>query len=1229
MSRQILIPGVVLLAIIALIFGIILYDSIESLNNEKLETADQSNNINDSSITNTVSDKTIDSTTESDKQTPQQSSEITSATGAESFMESGTVDSVSSSQASQDVQSATPQEYWVTGYVRSKTGEVIPKAKVSTDYWVEKRRNTLSAYSNQEGYYALSIPQMGSFYLTSLPSDDYLKASARVVISATNTTPVKDFNHTPAGLMAKGKVIDKENSEPVAGAEVTLHPHHDKVEEGQDRVTAVTNQEGEFELKRIAKGQFRIEVEAKGYLTYNPRQYQRPPDPNSQLRINENTQNNVILVELEKGFAATIQVVDSQERAVADANVRIHHTRTEHYSGIQGNTDNEGKITFDSLPDVTSLARVTKNDFGETLSETFEPGPQDNPTFVQITMNAPASVSGKVTKKDGEPVKDRRVHALYQEIRNRLGNSGTGITIESEKTNDEGEYIFKDLGKGAYRITVQGPEGSSFEWQEVAKKEITLEEGEEKSGVDFVLEDIDAHEEVRGKVVNANNEPIKEAQVNVTIRKSGIGSFSNKPGSHAFGRTDENGEFHIKNLKKGEQIHISVNHKEYQSFNKSYEMNGEYLTITLESSGSLKGIVLAKVTSEPIQGADIHLRKASGYSSNSQRATSGQNGAFEFEKVDPGSYRIQAIADKYALSEEQTITVKSGESTENIVIELDEGSEFVGVLLNTNGEPIANAQVNLMLLPGSMFSSNQQSTYQKTIRSGDDGMFRLLNVQSSGGSLHITHSDYATTRFEIKPEMLGGNPNTIRMTQGGRIIGTVYGGDGQPQKGVNISINSFPTQTYTDSAQTDENGEYAFEHVSSTNYMISRTIQKENFATSESKSTLVKEGETVRVDFGGGEGATISGTLYKEGNPVPNANVSLQQSAMTGFNMIRLQASSDENGYYQFKGIPHDNEYMVLFSTKDNFVHFANAEGSASVMVKEGQDEYIVDVHAAAYTINGIVKDAETGQPLDGVQIQMDIDMNQIEQYAKKMIMPTKSKGDGTFTLNPRESGTYDFTAKKDDYNIKSFQVVVPPREQNTVQEPVNVEVLLEKADTSINVFLRYNEQPIESEQVSFLVIKNGKIQQLQSEKNSEQKGVYTISGLSSGEPFDLMVQSMDMEMPVIGMKENVTAPKGTKGFVTMDMFEIAIYQVQLKSSDPEPPSGDFSISIPDFPIFSKFPTMQKIMGGMINFAVPKGHHLVKIAVPGYQPVEIYPDELANDGPAPMIKTFELILKKL
>ncbi|MGI6457247.1 MAG: carboxypeptidase regulatory-like domain-containing protein [bacterium] len=1116
----------------------------------------------------------------------------------------------------------------IAGYVMDEENQPIANSRIQAMLQSSSRyEQTAETSSDDKGYYLLNLRHPGEYLFYSTPPGEYLSSSAHLAISASDRDIVHNFIHSKADLYITGRVIDKETEQPVSGARVVITPHYDEVKPGQEPSGATTDAEGRFTVRKLAEGFFQIQVSAEGYVSYNPGGNIRSTDPLARIQLDEFTKDEEILIKLEKGNAARVRVYSPQGEPVPEADVSIYIQGQA--PGLSPNeliykkTDAQGQAVFDSIPSGKVIALAKKDSYGETLSELFEPGPQDNPSVIDVTLTEPATVTGRVTEKDGVPVADRDLYAMYQEIINRIGHPSGGLRVESAKTDADGNYKFEGLGAGEYQISVQGTGNYGGD---AALKRVTLKAGEHQV-VDFQLEDVEANEEIRGKVVNSADEPVPNLSVSATVQDPNMGMESNQTGRFSHANTNEQGEFHLQGLRKAEQVHISVNGQGYKSYNQSYPMDGSYLTITMESAGGISGIVLDKETREPVARAQVNVGGRRNMYGRNIFAVSRPDGTFQLENLQPGTATLSTSAAGYARSQPLQVNVKSGEITENVVIELEKGKEFLGLLLSPDNQPVGGASISYTLNPASSGFGGygmglMPPAAGAVTKSGADGIFKLTEVSSQGEEIFITHQDFAPTQFKITPDMLGRDPVPIMMSVGGSIIGLVLDENLQPAPSERITAIAirqvFTTHNPQQLAITDANGEYRIEHLNPGTYMVMWEKQMGNRIQSNRKQTEVNEGETVRVDFGTSGGATIFGTVFQHGQPVPGATIMISSSALASMENFSQHEVADETGRYRIRGIP-PGVYNIYYTANadEQSLHAMNSQGVAKVTVSEGQTELQVDLIIQSYEIRGIVRDAQTGEPVQGVQIRVSFNLQGSDAEnidISMLIAAATSNEQGEFILKPKMPHTYTLAANKAEYNSKTFEVTVPPApDPNVPAQPVFTEVLMDKADSALYVTLLHNNAPLTSEQINFMSIINGAPQQIHSRIVDGRPGVYVISGFGP-EPFDLFAATVlptEAGTILMSFAKGVQIPKGMTTEATLKMYEIVQYVIELKTSDGVQPQGNFDIQIPDYPELANLSPISTIMQGRVMVPIPAGRHLVRLKVPGYRLLEFYPEDLA------------------
>ncbi|MFH1744139.1 MAG: carboxypeptidase regulatory-like domain-containing protein, partial [bacterium] len=1107
---------------------------------------------------------------------------------------------------------AQQTEFWVIGYVTTEDGKAIAESRVSAD----EIEQTDSVYTDERGYYVLSLAAPGDYTLRSIPPGAYLGASASVSLTEEATTVIKNITHSIAPLAIRGKVVNRETSTPIQGAEIRAwSPKYPE----QRSIKATSGPDGEFALRCAGKGIFQLCVSAKGYIPYNPSLSLSSDDPLVNIQVDEQTKENEYIVKLTPGFTVIVRVFDDNARPIENAEVSIYLSE-EQVRTPKGETDGKGECVFDTLPKVSAAAGVRKESYGEALSNTFEPGTTDNPTLVDITLRKPGSLSGRVIDQYGDPVAGRNIFAHYDQVRERsAGVIGTAPSMQNT-TDADGGYSWNRFGEGLYTIGVMSENGMSFE----TEKKVVMKAGEKRTGFDIVIERGD--ESIRGLVVDENREPIADASVfimqlfreNQTISQNFEEFTSN-----------EKGEFYVSNLKECDRLIIEVKSEGYSPYKYNGDMRST-IVATLKRSGSIQGAVLDKVTRQPVPEASVQLTGSNANSGEEPKATTNENGVFLFDDVAFGYYLLVTEANGYARTHGPRLTVQPGELAKDLLIELNPGNTFAGILVDTNGNPVPGATIAL--------SSNTDRKYRNLMGvpvaivppeeavSASDGAFQLSNLPSQGDTLLISQKGFTPTQFVVTPDFLNGPPVRITIAAGGTIEGRVLDSDEKPVTGIGIVTSNYPENLYSYETTTDEKGEYRFEHLPAHPFLVIK-FGKQMGADMDYKRVTVEEGKVVRADFG--DGAVIQGTLYRGDTPAPGQQIKLIQADMLSKEFQLTTYSSDSwsgKGTYRFTGVPA-GEYMILFTTdpKKPSLHFYNTEGMQPVTVRQSQKEYQIDLYAQTYQIAGIVSERENGKPISGAEVKLLKSQEGIGSI--QLVQEAKTDDQGAFALYPPAPGTFRAVASKEGFDSGSVDVSISPKSEAGVTVPrVAADIALTPVDTSIKVLLSLEGQPWSAPKMRFQIWRDGFINEIPYKSLPDQEGVHLLEGL---EPrvMTLIINADTNSRFFRAYSQPIRLSKGQTAVLSLQLCEIMRYMVRLLPSDGAEILGPVQVNIGGIPPTAQTP---EYIGSPNSFMmeVPFGNHSVRIKVPGYKPIQCIPEEIAIPGRWPNRAELLLELEK-
>jgi protocatechuate 3,4-dioxygenase beta subunit len=179
--------------------------------------------------------------------------------------------------------------------------------------------------------------------------------------------------------------------------------------------------------------------------------------------------------------------------------------------------------------------------------------------------------------------------------------------------------------------------------------------------------------------------------------------------------------------------------------------------------------VVRTVSGEPVARVTIQLVNSPGtltISPNGDRGLAGfttttdDSGKFVLDNVAPGrNYRLLAMKAGFLDSSLPVqLTLNSGETIRDLVIQMAEQGVVTGRITDVNGNPLVGA---LVTLQGSRYANGERQMVSAAAQTTDDrGLYRFANV--SPGRYYIVASDQTNRREETKPDFKSGQLTNIQ-----------------------------------------------------------------------------------------------------------------------------------------------------------------------------------------------------------------------------------------------------------------------------------------------------------------------------------------------------------------------------------------------------------------------------------------------------------------------------------
>lgn len=553
---------------------------------------------------------------------------------------------------------------------------------------------------------------------------------------------------------ASGRVVDMQGK-PVSGAEVFLMPSSSS--EGLEGIEALqratlkaaTDAAGQFRIDRLGKGSFDLQVRARGFLPTRVRQVAIPPGKgNADLGV----------ISLQVGTAFEGRVVDPEGNPVAGANVQAAPTaglspRDLPADGGEAVTGSDGAFSLTGFREGEVLSlRVTRRGFAaRTISGIETPLPE--PITVELTPAA--RISGTVLDESGDPVAGTRV-VLTVETR----------FVAAAEVDAEGRFEMVDLAPGRFRLSAL-----ASGYLPETRDGIDLKEGSGVGGIDLVLR---RGAVVEGRILAPDGSPVAGARVMVLDQpaETDLG-LAARPDTFA----DDEGRYQLGGIAEGDRT-VVAQHAEFRPARRQVKVQEGTTLLDLRLSRGFE--VSGRVTGPegPVRGTTLRLMGTE----STLPATSGPDGAFRFEAVAEGSYRVEAETPGYASAAEEVRV--AGSSVTGLEIRLERGDAIAGRVLGLPFEDLAQVQVvaTSPARPGQRGQVDYEGRYRvEGLGPGEWKVIATLPAQSrqTGGVVSLGDGG-AEARLDL--EFSTGFVLSGRVERGGTPIGgalvLVESGDG-------------------------------------------------------------------------------------------------------------------------------------------------------------------------------------------------------------------------------------------------------------------------------------------------------------------------------------------------------------------------------------------------------------------------------------------------------------------
>lgn len=384
-----------------------------------------------------------------------------------------------------------------------------------------------------------------------------------------------------------------------------------------------------------------------------------------------------------------------------------------------------------------------------------------------------------------------------------------GIETRSDAS---GRYVLEGLPSGPMEVVAFARGFGTYTRSDIVFDDATAQK----------TEDIDLPKgyAIEGWVTDGQGNVIPKARVEA------VPFSQNSPAGHAY--TDRDGHYAVFGLAEGEYIVSAQSPGYVRNERKPIKAGSKEVQIVLETQGAIRVRVLSKA-GHPLSRYRLELKRFFPENPEHHGRTdiapvevrSAKNGEYVLPGVNPDNYVLQVEAAQFAKTYSKSFAIAQGQSEPVLVeVRMNEGGTLEGVVTDQQGKPVKGASVAtledsyqdnpLMQMFRPLMSVK---VTERSVVTDAKGRFRIKLLTPAKYQLRIDHPDF-TRVYKKGFEVADGqrvDVGLLRLKQGGRVAGIVYGEDGRPLVGAKITVSSHSGEGATpilEQVFSDEKGEF-------------------------------------------------------------------------------------------------------------------------------------------------------------------------------------------------------------------------------------------------------------------------------------------------------------------------------------------------------------------------------------------------------------------------------------
>jgi len=666
-----------------------------------------------------------------------------------------------------------------------------------------------------------------------------------------------------------GQVSDKETGEPLEGIWVSVYDQTRNIFGVAKYKDAITDSDGKFQFESLRPMTYAVGARRTG--DYIPAMWKN----NKEITVSSGEVVKDIVIQLERGSQVEVTVSSESGEKITGATLSLSDKQrgvaSFGFPNISNNLlpkveeDGDGRYIIRGLKPGAFSVSASRNGWIKDF-KAFSIDAEAPTSAIEMVLSPSFTVLGNVKDPGGSGVPGACVVIGYESSRKNI-----------DITGNDGSFSITDRSPGKNNVKVNAEGYAEYRSRFQVQKDKNLDFTIIHEGAHFIAGTVkDDKGKALSNITIDGSQRIDNNRINMTTKSK------------------DNGAFRLDGLLEGDvRLSVKAEMGELKMDKTTFPVDQSGVELLIERYARIKG-ELRDHSGKKISSFKVSTKNSSKRNEFDSifQGSSGQNqsftgGVFDLKKVKPGDVVITATTSDGRKGKSKLISIKPGETRENVVVNLIKLGAISGrVVDGATSKPIPGVKIN-----ASHNKNNQSSIFFGYPRKADattskDGSFTVNNLDSGKINLEAVHPDYCTGKLNdinvVENQITKGVD--ILLVHGGTISGVVYAG-GLVKPGVRVSARrnseniGFFMQNYgLNSHFTKKDGSYELKNLPAGEYAVTASIKNADNSSTIDRTVIIKNIECATCDFVFGEASSISGVVYINGKPSPNVNINAYMS---------------------------------------------------------------------------------------------------------------------------------------------------------------------------------------------------------------------------------------------------------------------------------------------------------------------------------------------------------------